>query len=196
MAAKLRHNSRVHLIAPLTLFDPLLSGAALVVEGDDSLGRTFRGYSLANQMRQCRVRGDEGQFARRRLSEPRRLQTFPLSPRNGEGRPTAVVRSPHDIDTPWTVSRRQPTYGSGLSVRIRSPRTRRSFEKTAGSARRTTQTVGGLESRYVAAADRRGGANVESVRDALVGTNDRLHRLRTARAGTLGLEPPAGLEPL
>jgi hypothetical protein len=40
LAAKVRHDSRVHLIAPLALFDPLLSRAALVVEGDDSLGRT------------------------------------------------------------------------------------------------------------------------------------------------------------
>src|SRR5271166_1774377 len=55
-------------------------------------------------------------------------------------------------------------------------------KKTAGSARRTTQTVGGLGSRYVAAADQRGGANVESVRDALVGPNDRMPRLAEAAA--------------
>jgi hypothetical protein len=34
--------------------------------------------------------------------------------------------------------------------------------------------VGGLGSRYVAAADQRGGANVEPFRDALVGPNDRV----------------------
>src|SRR5215470_7949038 len=61
-----------------------------------------------------------------------------------------------------------------LRHRIRSPRTWRSFEKTARSARRTTQTVGGLGSRNAAAADQRGGANVESVRDALVGPDDRM----------------------
>ena len=38
MAAKLRHDSRVHLIAPFPFLDPLLAGAALVVKGDDILG--------------------------------------------------------------------------------------------------------------------------------------------------------------
>ena len=34
--------SRVHLIAPLPLFDPLLAYATLVVEGDDPLGQARR----------------------------------------------------------------------------------------------------------------------------------------------------------
>ena len=39
MAAKERHDRRVHLIAPLPFFDVLLAGAAVVVEGNDALGR-------------------------------------------------------------------------------------------------------------------------------------------------------------
>src|SRR6266513_586361 len=39
LAAKVRHDSRVHLIAPLPSLMTLLAGAALVVEGDDALGR-------------------------------------------------------------------------------------------------------------------------------------------------------------
>ena len=38
MAAKERHDSRVHLIAPLPYFNPLLGCPALVVEGHDALG--------------------------------------------------------------------------------------------------------------------------------------------------------------
>jgi hypothetical protein len=40
LAAKERHDRRVHLIAPLPLFDVLLAGAAVVVEGDHALRRT------------------------------------------------------------------------------------------------------------------------------------------------------------
>src|SRR5271165_3768200 len=39
LAAKVRHDSRVHLIAFLPSLMYLLAGAALVVEGDDALGR-------------------------------------------------------------------------------------------------------------------------------------------------------------
>ena len=39
MAANVRHDSRVHLIAPLPLLDPLLARPALVVESNDALGR-------------------------------------------------------------------------------------------------------------------------------------------------------------
>jgi hypothetical protein len=38
MAAIERQNSRILSIAPLPSFDPLLAFAALVVEGDDTLG--------------------------------------------------------------------------------------------------------------------------------------------------------------
>ena len=39
MAAKERHDSRVHLIAPLPSLIHCSAGAALVVEGDDAFGR-------------------------------------------------------------------------------------------------------------------------------------------------------------
>ena len=39
MDTKERHDRRVHLIAPFALFDPLLAGAAVVVEGNDAFGR-------------------------------------------------------------------------------------------------------------------------------------------------------------
>ena len=39
MAANVRHDSRVHLIAPVPSLDPLLARAALVVESNDALGR-------------------------------------------------------------------------------------------------------------------------------------------------------------
>ena len=39
MAANVRHDSRVHLIAPLALLDALLARPALVVESNDALGR-------------------------------------------------------------------------------------------------------------------------------------------------------------
>jgi hypothetical protein len=39
LAAKERHDRRVHLIAPLLSFDVLLAGAAVVVEGNDALSR-------------------------------------------------------------------------------------------------------------------------------------------------------------
>jgi len=38
VGAKVRHDSRVHLIAPLFSLIPLLRRAALVVGGDDALG--------------------------------------------------------------------------------------------------------------------------------------------------------------
>ncbi len=40
MAANVRHDSRVHLIAPLAYLDPLLGGATLVVESNDPFGGT------------------------------------------------------------------------------------------------------------------------------------------------------------
>jgi len=125
LPAKLRHNSRVHLIAPLTLFDPLLSGAALVVEGDDSLGRTFRGYSLANQMRQCRVRGDEGQFARRRLSGRSAFSEETFARAHGNERAAPIA------DLPALASERG---GSTYSCRSYSPRHRHPVDRKPASA--------------------------------------------------------------
>ena len=42
-------------------------------------------------------------------------------------------------------------------------------KKQPGSARRIARAVGGLGARHAAAADQRGGADVEPVRDAVVG---------------------------
>lgn len=63
---------------------------------------------------------------------------------------------------------------SEKSLTTRSPRTRRSLEETARSARRTSRTVGGLGPRDAAAADGCSRANVEPVCDALVGSERRL----------------------
>jgi hypothetical protein len=69
LAANEQHDSRVHLIAPLAFLDPLLARPALVVEGDDPLGRARQvGDDEANAgIKLARVPLDLGHHAARYL---------------------------------------------------------------------------------------------------------------------------------